>query len=289
MQIHQIYKAFISVVIMFLCTVAVGDEIDDGISAFDNGDYETAHEILLPLAKHHGYANAMNTLGVMYEQGLGVTAQGSEAEKWYKKAALEGNTNAMFNLGVLYAEGNLIPKDLVKGMAWIGTAYDHREKEALKAAKLLSAILTEEQLAEAGRMREQINDQIYGETEDESVTALTEPPVEQSRLLTTEQIIDAYSGKTVSFEFRESIATERYRKHSSREKALKGKKSKLEGEYRSGYYTAKWWVKDDMMCLEFPKVEEFDGCFWVESIGTNEMRTYSQKDGAIGTDRFHVD
>jgi TPR repeat protein len=86
---------FFSVLLLFISITASADEIDVGMKAYNDGDYATAYEILLPLAEHHGYARAMNTLGIMYEQGLGTEKQGAEALKWYKKASLEGNSEGM--------------------------------------------------------------------------------------------------------------------------------------------------------------------------------------------------
>ena len=291
MKKYRTYNRFLSVVLIMTSMVAYGDEIDEGMEAFDDGDYATAYEILRPLAEHHGYTNAMNTLGVIFENGLGVAKQGGEADKWYKKAALEGYPEAMYNLGVLHAEGKLVPKNLEKGMAWLGAAFDHRQKEAMQAAKLLSSTMSEEQLIAASKIRQEINTQIYGTQPlpDTSKPALTEPPLTQSPLLTTEQIIDRYSGNTASFEFRESVALEKYRKHSSRDRAMAGKKAKITGEYRDGFYKGKWWVKNNMLCLDYSRIDDFDDCFWIEPLGDNDVRTYSQKTGATGTDRIVVD
>ncbi|WP_339509910.1 tetratricopeptide repeat protein [Pseudomonas sp. RL_15y_Pfl2_60] len=38
----------------------------------------------------------------MYEQGIGVAKDETQALSWYEKSAQQGNSNAQFNLGVLY-------------------------------------------------------------------------------------------------------------------------------------------------------------------------------------------
>ncbi|MGB5706538.1 MAG: tetratricopeptide repeat protein [Arenicellales bacterium] len=283
MQIHRVGSNCLLIAFMFFSAIASGDEIDDGIDAFDNGDYATAYEILLPLAEHHGYTKAMNTLGLMFEQGLGVEKQGSEAEKWYKKAALQGNSEAMYNLGLLYSEGNLVPKDTVKGMAWMGAAFDHRQDEAARVAKLLSVEMSDGELNEASKLRRRINSEMYGSKPQPVISepALTEPPVDPSRLLTSEQIIDAYSGITVMFEFRDSIALQGYRSHSSKRSAMLGKKAKISGQYRDGFYNGKWWTVNNKLCVEYSKVKVFDDCFWIEATGESEYTLYSQKTGDI--------
>ena len=54
------------------------------------------------LGNHPG---AMNTLGILYEQGVGVTASQSTAVEWYEKAARAGSAMARANLGKIHARG----------------------------------------------------------------------------------------------------------------------------------------------------------------------------------------
>jgi TPR repeat protein len=286
MRTKRFCNSVIAAVLLFASTIAFADELAEGIEAYENGDYALAREILMPLAEYHGYAKAMNALGLMSEQGLGQPADGTEAEKWYKKAALLADEDAMYNLGILYGEGTVFEKDNIKSLAWLGAAYDHRQDEALQIAKLVSTRMDEEQLAEAGKLRHEINALLYSVKPDVQGNLLSEPPVDRAKLLSSEQIIEIYSGHTVNFTFRDSPATEIYRKHSSKKKALAGKKSKLKGEYRDGFYKGKWWVENGMFCLDYSKIDVFDACFWIERLNENEMRTYSQKTGDIGTDRI---
>ena len=70
-------------------------------AAYEAGEYETALEILIPLAEA-GDAKAQNSLGFMYNEGLGVSQDYAEAVKWYGKAAEQGDANAQYNLGDKY-------------------------------------------------------------------------------------------------------------------------------------------------------------------------------------------
>ena len=58
-----------------------------------------------------------------------------------------------------------------------------------------------------------------------------------------------------------------------------GKKAKFEGEYRDGYYSGKWWVENDMLCLDYAKLEVFDDCFWIEKLDDKKFKSYQQKTG----------
>jgi TPR repeat protein len=49
-----------------------------------------------------GNTNAMVDLGIMYENGRGVSRDFEQARKWYEQAAALGNAAAMYNLGLLY-------------------------------------------------------------------------------------------------------------------------------------------------------------------------------------------
>jgi hypothetical protein len=64
------------------------------------------------------------------------------------------------------------------------------------------------------------------------------------------------------------------------------KKSKVKCEYREGYCGGKWWVENDMFCLDYSKIDVFDACFWVEKPNKDEMRTYSRKTGETSIDRI---
>ena len=286
MRTKDIYSSLIAIILLLASSFTIADELTQGLEAYEKGDYTRARELLTPLAEHHGYVKAMNALGLMSEQGLGQAADGADAEKWYKKAALLADEDAMYNLGILYGEGTVFEKDNIKSLAWLGAAYDHRQDEALQVAKLVSTRMDEEQLAEAGKLRHEINALLYSVKPDAQDNLLSEPPVDRAKLLSSEQIIETYSGHSVNFTFRDSLATETYRKHSSNKKALAGKKSKLKGEYRDGFYKGKWWVENGLFCLDYSKIDVFDACFWIEKLNEHEMRTYSQKTGDTNVDRI---
>jgi uncharacterized protein len=59
------------------CVVFAGP-LEDRLSAYDRGDYATALRVLRPLADQ-GYAEAQSNLGLMYENGNGVTQDFKEA------------------------------------------------------------------------------------------------------------------------------------------------------------------------------------------------------------------
>ncbi|HMD54765.1 MAG TPA: tetratricopeptide repeat protein, partial [Phycisphaerae bacterium] len=69
-----------------------------------------------------GNVDAMNTLGVLYASGQGVTQDYQEALKWWNKAAMAGSGDAMFNVGMLYEHGLGVRQDYFKAHIWIEEA-----------------------------------------------------------------------------------------------------------------------------------------------------------------------
>ena len=69
-----------------------------------------------------GNAEAMNGLGQIYIQGIGVPINNTLAIEWFEKAAQNGYAKAYYNLAVLYREGVSLPKDLPKAVAYFEKA-----------------------------------------------------------------------------------------------------------------------------------------------------------------------
>ena len=95
----------------------------------------------------------MYNLGLSYYRGEGVSADPTDAVKWFRKAAKQGHVNAHFLMGLLYAQGHGVPKDsaeavkcyriaaeqgLPKAQNSLGVAYGFGEgvpKDSVEAAK----------------------------------------------------------------------------------------------------------------------------------------------------------
>lgn len=89
---------------------------DEGLEAYNNEDYAAALNEWKPLADD-GDEDAQYSLGIMYENGLGVKQNESEAATWYRKAAEKGHLDALNDLGLLYAKGAGVPKDHEEAVA----------------------------------------------------------------------------------------------------------------------------------------------------------------------------
>ena len=98
------------------------DELEEGMAAYNHGDYAMALRALAPLAEK-GIAEAQCMIASIYHLGLGVSTDGAEAVKWYRRAAEQGHPVAYNNLGSIYRTGML------------GVSIDHQKaKECYRKA-----------------------------------------------------------------------------------------------------------------------------------------------------------
>ena len=98
-------QAITSVVLGLSLLLANGSSVyaqdyEKGLEAYENGEYATALNEWRPLAQQ-GDAAAQYNLGLMYDNGQGVTQDYKEAVKWYSLSAEQGNAAAQHNLAVM--------------------------------------------------------------------------------------------------------------------------------------------------------------------------------------------
>lgn len=108
--------------IMFcLAAPASAEEFEDGLAAYDKGDYITAFMIWVPAAVH-------------------------------------GNAAAQFNLGVMSLEGKGTPPNPIQGLAWILMGVENmpdgeNRKIAIELRDKVTAILTPDEIKKAEDMK----------------------------------------------------------------------------------------------------------------------------------------
>ncbi len=113
-----------------LCAVAAGawaQSYQDGMRAYEAGEYAKARNIWLPLAEG-GEATAQYSLGKLLEKGGGEIKQDyPQAADWYRKAAAQGIAAAQNNLGLMFAQGLGVPLDTGRAaQLWLAAGHnDH--------------------------------------------------------------------------------------------------------------------------------------------------------------------
>jgi TPR repeat protein len=76
---------------------AVAGPWEDGMAAYNRGDYVPAIRLFRPLAEQ-GNAKAQNVLGVMCRKGEGVARNSVHAFLWFNRAAARGDARAKAEL-----------------------------------------------------------------------------------------------------------------------------------------------------------------------------------------------
>src|SRR5512134_1902679 len=92
--------AAILMISLLITGQAIAGYFEDAVKAYERGEYKTAYQLLKPLAEQ-GNSNAQVMLGFMYDQGRGVPRDYAEMEKWYRRAAKQGNIGAQYTLRLM--------------------------------------------------------------------------------------------------------------------------------------------------------------------------------------------
>lgn len=101
----------------------------DPFAAYQKKDYAAAFTGFEALAAK-GDPNAMNNLGLMLANGLGVETDFGAAWQWYEKAAGAGHIGAMNNLGAMYEMGQGIGQNFLEAAKWYRAAADNGLSDA---------------------------------------------------------------------------------------------------------------------------------------------------------------
>ena len=97
--------------------------LDDGLAAYDRGDYATAFGELAPTAAG-GEPAAQYALARMYLAGEGIARDSATGLKWLREAATNGVALAQYQLGVGYELGIVTPQDYSEAARWYRMAAD---------------------------------------------------------------------------------------------------------------------------------------------------------------------
>jgi len=104
-----------------LLSAPVFADLQNGINAANNGDFETAIREFQHLVDHD-YPSGMYHLAELYSRGLGVPKDQQKAIELYKNAASKDFIDATFALGVIYKDGKGVKVNLAKSLDLFTTA-----------------------------------------------------------------------------------------------------------------------------------------------------------------------
>lgn len=109
-------------------TAALAGPWEDGMVAYNRGDYVPAVKMLRPLAQA-GNARAQNVMGVMYRKGEGVARSSAKAFMWFSLAAKKGDMQAKASVQEMAKE--MTPTELTQAKEMMAAceASDYRNCE----------------------------------------------------------------------------------------------------------------------------------------------------------------
>jgi TPR repeat protein len=108
-----------------------------GVEAYSRGDFKAAMAEWLPLAEA-GNPTAQNSVGALYDHGLGVDEDDATAAYWYQLAADQNFPLAMRNLANKYASGHGVPYDKALADSWFEKAASLGDPVAIRRQASLS-------------------------------------------------------------------------------------------------------------------------------------------------------
>ena len=129
MTISRIAGLFLAVAVSVLTPGSATAGWDEGVAAYDRGDYHAAFREFMALAVA-GYSSAQLNIGVMYASGQGVPQNYAEAVRWFRRAADHGEAQAQSNLGVMYERGQGVPQNYAEAVRWYRMAADQGDANA---------------------------------------------------------------------------------------------------------------------------------------------------------------
>ena len=125
---------------LFLCFLLLAQivraDLESGIAAYTNGDYEIARKEFETATKNQ-IPEGMHLLASLYYEGHGVEKDIAIAVKGFKAAAAKGHTPAMYNLGLMFQKGEEVEGNIEQAISYYTAA---GSKEHLNATFNLGQI-----------------------------------------------------------------------------------------------------------------------------------------------------
>jgi hypothetical protein len=113
---------FSALIILLLLSIAPlttrADAYDDGMDAYQAGNYPHALQVWESLAEHE-HAQAHYNLGFMHEFGYGVAADDARAFSHYLRAAQLGHTQAQHTVAWMYQRGKGVAANNEQATRWL--------------------------------------------------------------------------------------------------------------------------------------------------------------------------
>ena len=106
-----------SLIFLALASSVLACTYEEGNRYYKAKQYEKAYACFMQPDNRQN-PKAQNTLGLMYDSGLGVEKDQKKAVEWFTRSAMNGNAVAQYNLALAYRYGEGVPKDDSKALEW---------------------------------------------------------------------------------------------------------------------------------------------------------------------------
>ena len=123
----------------------------EGLGAFETGDYATAYREFHALAQK-GHPDAQVALAQMYRFGIGVPQDDAEAFAWFLRAGKGGHAEAQTVLGFLHAYGVGTEEDTFQAYFWFSLAATQANPAVAASRDKMARSLSAAQRAEVDRL-----------------------------------------------------------------------------------------------------------------------------------------
>lgn len=159
-------KVYFAILILLGSQLARAD-FNDGVVAYLMGDYETAYNTMISLAKTSEDGLSQYYLGIMYMKGQGVEQDYEQASKWLRGASEKGIPQAQYKLANLYKEGKGVPQDYEFAYVWYSVGAAHKHQLSINALDGTEEKLSPDEMKEANKLIAEYIER-YGPKEDEN-------------------------------------------------------------------------------------------------------------------------
>ncbi len=102
---------------------------DEAVRHYNAKNFKASFTLFKKLAEQ-GDAAAQYNLGVMYNNGEGVTRDTKQAVYWWTKAAEQGDASGQYNLGQTYYKGEGVTRNLKQAVYWYTKAAEQGDAAA---------------------------------------------------------------------------------------------------------------------------------------------------------------
>lgn len=103
------WAAWVTALVLILPSGDIHADVDAGIAAYRRGDFVLAYAEFRAAAEQNDPL-ALNVLGIMHAEGVGVARNDKLAVDWFFKAQALGSLEAGANLARMYADGRGVPR-----------------------------------------------------------------------------------------------------------------------------------------------------------------------------------